>query len=254
MPQTSQTLKKKMPVTLKLGDGLKVEEEIVVENVLEALEKWIEDEVYKVLVEEGSGVGVVWSVDKSTGEVEEQVTKCPPLLVNHLRQLIFNRERAGRYTFYFAKTVAQLLDNEVPLWIEFAARDLASRKGKKGKKAGKKQATALMKMWKIQLAQFIMFQGKQLIFFHRALNKIIVELKSRLDDQDHVSAWEHEAWLHNIFMEYIVRNRWEAFDSNEVNDSRWAKARHLNPIHPQNKLALCKSYVMPSNVPYSHRK
>ena len=59
-----------MPVTLKLGDGLKVEEEIVVENVLEALEKWIEDEVYKVSVEEGSGVGVVWSVDKSTGEVE----------------------------------------------------------------------------------------------------------------------------------------------------------------------------------------
>ena len=118
-------------MTLKLEDGLKVEEEIDVENVLEALEKWIEDEVYKVLVEEGSGVGVVWSVDKSTGEVEEEVTKYPPLLVNHLRQLIFNRGGARRYTFYFAKTIAQFLDNEVPLWIEFSTRDLASKKGRR---------------------------------------------------------------------------------------------------------------------------
>ena len=39
-----------MPVTLKLGDRLKMEEEIDVENVLEALENWIKDEVYKVLV------------------------------------------------------------------------------------------------------------------------------------------------------------------------------------------------------------
>ena len=111
-----------------------------------------------------------------------------------------------------------------------------------------------MKMWKIQLAQFIMFQVKQLMFFHRALNPIIVELKNRLDDQDNVSAWEYEAWLHNIFMEYIVRNCWEAFDTNEVNDSQWAMAKGLNPIHPKIKLALCKSYITPSNVPYSHRK
>jgi hypothetical protein len=252
MPQTSQ---KQMPTTLKLGDRLRVDEEIDVDVVLEALENWIEDEVYKVLVEEGSGVGVVWSVDKSTGEVEKEVTKCPPLLVNHLRQLMFNRERAGRYTFYFVKSIAELLDNEVPLWIEFAAKELASRKGKKkGKNAGTKQATTLRKKWRTQLAQFVMFQGKQLIFFHGALNHIIVELKNRINDEDDTSAWEHEAWLHNVFMEYIVRNRWEAFDTNEVNDGRWAKARDLNPIHPKNKLALGTSYIMPSNVPCSDRK
>ena len=244
----SQSSQKQMPISIKLAEKVKVEEEVDVEMVVEALEKWIEGDIYKVLVEEGSGVGVVWSVNKATGDVEEEITKCPPPLVKHLRQLIFNRERAGRYTFYFGKTIAELPNNEVPLWIQSAIELLMSRKGRKGKKPGMKQATVLKKKWRVQLAQFVMFQGKQLLFYHGALNQIIVELKKRLEEEKDTSAWARESWLHSVFMEYIVRDRWEAYDTDIVNDRRWPKAMNLNPLHPKNKMALGKFYIMSFNT------
>ena len=54
--------------------------------VLEALENWIEDDVYKVLVEEGSGVGAVWSVNKITGDGKEEITKCLQCLAQFHQQ------------------------------------------------------------------------------------------------------------------------------------------------------------------------
>ena len=113
----STSSQKQMPVSIKLSEKVKAEEEVDVEMVVEALEKLIEGDIYKVLVEEESGVGAVWSVNIIKGDVEEEITKCPPPLVKHLCQLIFNRERAGRYTFYFGKTITELSNNEVPLWI-----------------------------------------------------------------------------------------------------------------------------------------
>ena len=53
----SQSSQKQMPVSIKLAEKVKVEEEVDVEMVVEALEKWIEGDIYEVLVEEGSGVG-----------------------------------------------------------------------------------------------------------------------------------------------------------------------------------------------------
>ena len=214
----STSSQKQMPISIKLSEKVKAEEEVDVEMVVEALEKWIEGDIYKALVEEGSGVGAVWSVNIIKGDVEEEIMKCPPPLVKHFCQLIFNRERAGRYTFYFGKTITELSNNEVPLWIQSAIELLMSRKGRKGKKPGVKQVTVLKKKWRVQLAQFGMFQGKKLLFYHGALNQIIIELKKQLDEEKDTSAWACGSWLHSVFMEYIVRDQWEVYDTDVVND------------------------------------
>ena len=76
----------------------------------------------------------------------------------------------------------------------------------------------MKKKWRVQLAQFVMFQGKKLLFHHGALNQIIVELKKQLEEEKDTSAWACGSWLHSVFMEYIVRDQWEVYDTDVVND------------------------------------
>ena len=87
----SQKLKK-IPMNLKLGEKLMVSEDINVDLVLEALDGWMECEVFKVVIDEASRAGVVWTVERQTGKLMKEIARCPPDLVQHLRQLLFNRE------------------------------------------------------------------------------------------------------------------------------------------------------------------
>lgn len=230
------------PQVYKLTDDLLLQRSWEGENALEALEDWLEKPLYRAVVSGGGSEGVISSVARGGSGEWEEITKLPAIFVPHVRELMWMREKSGRFAFYFAKLVAGLSKDDIPNWVQSGANTLAQKKSK----AGKKESKNILANWRRHLAEYILFQSKLLRFYANALDRIVVEAKSKQPGE--------EAWTYNIFVEYIVRNRWGAWDLNKINDDRWSNAQKLHPLHPDNKgvlgeqLLLC--YIDYQNLTY----
>ena len=219
---------------------VKVDWDMNVERGLQALEEWLDAPVYKVSVVPETLVGKVFEIERGKQEQVDELTVCPPLLVPHFRQLQFNREKTGRLLFYFAKTMSQLEEGDRPDWIEAGERaleDLSFLHGKRDKRVPP-QITALKKTWPIHMAEFFLHQALLLDFYCLAMDQIVEGLKDRQKEEEDAQKWSEEVWKHSAFVEYIVRDRWGAWDTNDINDDRWEEAKKLNPLHPKNQDAL----------------
>ena len=207
---------------------------------LEVLEDWLDTPIYRVQVNVGMAHGIIMEAERAHGKKFASITQCPPPLVQHFRQLIFNREKTGRLLFYFSKIITKLEGDEMPSWFEFAAKALAEMTTKAGKqvKGAKAESAAIRRNWRKHLAQYFIFQSKLLKFYQTSINAIVIELKSRESAEKNVNKWKKEVWQHTQFVEYIVRERWGAWDTNDINDDRWETCKNLHPLHPDNKDAI----------------
>lgn len=235
----TQTTKQGDP-KYQLSDNLLVDANMSAEAGLEVLEDWLDKPIYKVEVNPSMSYGIVTEAERGNGKEFAMITQCPPSLVHHFRQLLFNREKTGRLLFYFSKVIAKLEGDEVPSWFEFAANALVEMTTKGGKKVkgAKAESTAIRRNWRKHLAQYFIFQSKLLKFYQTSVDVIVIELKSRKRAEKNITKWKKEVWQHTQFMEYIVRERWGAWDTNDINDDRWETCQNLHPLHPDNKEAV----------------
>lgn len=226
---------------IQLGDLLKVSRKVTAERGLNALKCWMGRPLHKVVVDGETGMGSVMEATRGDEENFEEVAKCPPRLIPHLRQLIFNQEKTGRILFSFAKEMRDLAPGNVPRWVQAGINDLTQYVTTMGRKrSGKapREILALNRNWRTALAQFFLFQSMLLIFYIQALVGIIEELKMRWEDCGQSPTWRDEVWNHVTFLEYLVRERWGAWDTDDINDERWERARKLDPLHPENAVYL----------------
>jgi hypothetical protein len=227
----------------ELPDQLRIKQVMTVEKALELLGGWLEKPKYQVKkLEEGTRVESLVEVPKAEGDSVVVVAGCPAGLVDHLRQLIYNRERTGRLASYFGKVMSEVEKGKMPSWFEFAVEALQeedmekkSRKGKKGKGSTvNMEIQALKRNWRPHMAQYFLFQSMLFSFYENAMQHIVGELKASQIAQKDPLKWQEEVWEHPIFAEYIVRERWGAWDLDVVNDPRWENAKSLHPLHPGN--------------------
>ena len=205
---------------------------------LEVLEDWLNKPLYKVEVPALGSAGRVTVMERGDEEEHfDEITLCPPSLVHHLRKLLFNKEKTGRFLFYFAKAFVNLDGDAIPSWFEFGAKALVELNTgtTKQKKRAAAEARAIRNNWRKHMAQYFIFQSKLLKFYMTAVDGIIVELKDRRRQQKSLAKWRVEVWKHPVFVEYIVRERWGAWDGNMINDDRWATCSALHPLHPNNQ-------------------
>lgn len=225
-----------VPVNYQLTDDLRLPDDHDIELGLTALASWLDSSATKVDVLPGMAYGIVKSAPRYPRlEPFEQVAECPPTLVPHLRQLLFNIEKCGRLAFYFAKVIANLEPNQMPSWVTSAYDQLNIKKKKR-------RCAALKKNWKRAFAEFVYYQTLRLRFYLNALEMIMQELVAQREAlKDDMAKWIAGGSTHVCFLEYIVRNRWEAWDTNSPNDERWSSASALNPLHPDNQAELGQS-------------
>lgn len=238
MPATKQiTSQYRGERQFELPDQLRIKRKMTVEKALELLGGWLEKPKYRVKLEEGTRVESLVEIPKADGDSVVVVAGCPAGLVDHLRQLIYNRERTGRLASYFGKVMSEVEKGKMPSWFEFAVETLQEEDiEKKSRKDStvNKEIQALKRNWRPHMAQYFLFQSMLFSFYENTMQHIVGELKARQTAQNDPIKWQEEVWEHPIFTEYIVRERWGAWDLEVVNDPRWENAKSLHPLHPGN--------------------
>lgn len=234
-------------IKYELTDELMVVGDMTVEKMLNTVRTWLSTPLHRVIWDpKTKKFGKVIEADRDDMDTWEDKVSCPGGLVKYLQELIYQQEKTGRYLFYFGKAMSQLAPGDMPSWFKLGVQVLATETTQGGKisKGALAEINALKRNWRPHMVRYLLFQGLLLTFYVNAVDRIMEELVERQDTEDDEDKWQEETWNHVIFIEYIVRERWGAYDTNKINDPRWQEARTLHPLHPENQKTLGMEFTV----------